>query len=259
MTIDDILIYTRKILRIPRDCRVRGLNSSGLVIHLLNSFEIRIFSELVRRLKVRTCDSTPTQLDSRFFFVHSLSHFRSLSLLTHSHFHSLTLFTMGSESEEKMSASENSIIFVFITSIYFPSILVHILSMIPFWIENQLYADEIPGEKMPDEKKSNQSARRKIYESKRLFVSVVCLVLMTLLFTLTNLSGIMHCHLEYVWITYMMLMGIIMLIQIFHIERGDGNIGGKKWKIIYPLIFIMFNVVYWPVSFICVMKNINMC
>lgn len=171
---------------------------------------------------------------------------------------------MESETEEKMSASENGIIYAFMTSIYFPSILIHILSMVSFWIENQLYTDEtldekMPNEKIPNERKSNQLAGRKIYESKRLFVSIVCLILMTLLFTVTNLPGIMSCYLKYVWIIYMMLISIIMLIQIFHIEKGDGNIGGKKWKIFYPLIFIIFNAVYWPVSFICVMKNINMC
>lgn len=175
------------------------------------------------------------------------------------------------------------IIVAFLSSIYFPSILIYILSLVPFWIN---YADSDFNDCMTSEKGSmkkelsdmskelssgkesiadeifiEEVPRKLVYKSRRFklsFIAFILMIIFCLFCTVTKLLSVKHCFLNYIWITFMIIMNIIQFHHICKMETGEMS-GGKKSKILYPLIFLIFNVVYWPLSFICTMKNINFC
>lgn len=175
------------------------------------------------------------------------------------------------------------IIVAFLSSIYFPSLLLHILSLVPFWMnytdsdchdytisEKESMKKELSNiskefssgkESTADEVFIDEVPRKLIYKSRRFKLSFIALILMIifcLFCTVTKLLSVKHCFLNYVWITFMIIMNIIQFRHICKMETGEMS-GGKKFKILYPLIFLLFNVVYWPLSFICIMKNTNFC
>lgn len=163
-------------------------------------------------------------------------------------------------------------LYAFIASIYFPSIMIHILSWIPFWINHEVSAsqsstictpcdDDIPKKKVRLVDMSIVKVPPNVYKTRRFRLALISLILMVIFCTfcsVTILLSIKDCFLNYVWILFMLMMSIVIFHHVCQLEKRD-KAGDKRCKIMYPLIFVIFNAIYWSSCFICVFKNTNMC
>lgn len=122
------------------------------------------------------------------------------------------------------------------TSIYVPSILIHILSWIPFW-----FVDESNDDKSSDdeekEKKSKDKKKRSKDKSgkKRMMVSLTALVLIIWFSVTINPvdSGTNYkCNRQSMWIGFIVLMNFISFIHVCWLEKGGKcnyfSFAGKK-------------------------------
>ena len=154
-------------------------------------------------------------------------------------------------------------IHAFLISQYAPTTLIHIISWIPFWIaeEDSKYdlTSEVPKEKIPTDEFPTEKTPN-YCRSQRFRLSLMCLVWMLasiLIGSMFELKMITSCLLNYIWIVYMLITSSISFYHVCKLEKGQ-SFGSKPW-ITYPLAFILFNLIYWPLSFICVLKNTNFC
>lgn len=117
-------------------------------------------------------------------------------------------------------------------SIYRPSILIHILSFIPFWFGSGTRTDET-SEKSSSETSNKKCRRSKDKSHKRFILSLTSLVLMTwfvITINPTNSSEGYTPNRKSMWINFLWFMNFVSFLHVCMIGKGTEcpSFGKKK-------------------------------